>query len=206
MNRPVSAQDSAPDIAPPRQWLSDLADGQLQGDALGDACRRWGDDPEARRTWHAYHLIGDVLRAEDLAADARRDAAFLSALRTRLEAEPVVLAPGPAAAPSAAVRQRRLRQVWWTPMAAAAGFVAVAGVVVVLRQAAPETGAGPQLAAGGGTLAPLRVSTTPAGAAPLIRDPRIDAYLNAHREALAGSPPALPGGGVRNVDFNVPQR
>lgn len=210
MNRPVSAPDTAPDTASSRQWLSDLADGQLQGDALGDACRRWSDDPEARRTWHAYHLIGDVLRAEDLAADARRDAAFLSALRVRLEAEPVVLAPAPvaapAAAPSAAVRRRRLRQVWWTPMAAAAGFVAVAGVVVVLRQAAPEVGAGPQLAAGGTTLAPLRVSTTPAGAAPVIRDPRIDAYLNAHREALAGSPPALPGGGVRNVDFNVPQR
>ncbi|MBT9489669.1 MAG: sigma-E factor negative regulatory protein [Rubrivivax sp.] len=207
MNRSVSAQDTAPDTASPRQWLSDLADGQLQDDALADACRRWGDDAEARRTWHAYHLIGDVLRAEDLAADARRDAAFLATLRTRLEAEPVVLAPSPAASPSAAVRQRHLRRVWWTPMAAAAGFVAVAGVVVVLRQAAPEAGgADPQLASGGSTLSPLRASTPPAAAGQLLRDPHIDAYLSAHREALAGSPPALPGGGVRNVDFNVPQR
>lgn len=189
MNRPAPAPDS------PRHWISDLADGRLDGEALTGACRDWAADGEARRTWHAYHLIGDVLRSEDLASDARGDAAFLAALRTRLAAEPVVLAP--AAAPA------RRRQVWLAPVAAAAGFVAVAGVVVVLRQAAPLPGAptGPQLAAG--TLAvPVRLDP----AAEARHQQQVEAYLRAHREALAGSPAALPGGGLRTVEFTVPQR
>ena len=33
-------------------------------------------DAAARRTWHAYHLIGDVLRSEDLASTPARDAAL----------------------------------------------------------------------------------------------------------------------------------
>jgi sigma-E factor negative regulatory protein RseA len=122
-------------------------------------------------------------------------------LRTRLQAEPVVLAPAPAVA-----TPRRTRRIWWAPMAAAAGFVAVAGVVVVLRQAAPDAGGSGAQMAGAGAISPLRVSSTPAAPGPLVRDPRIDAYLDAHRAALAGSPPVLPGGGLRNVDFDVPQR
>lgn len=186
MNRPAPVPDS------PRHWISDLADGRLAGDVLAGACRDWSADGEARRTWHAYHLIGDVLRSDDLATDARGDAAFLAAVRSRLAAEPVVLAPLP----------RRRRQMWLAPVAAAAGFVAVAGVVVVLRQAAPLPGAtGPQFAAG--TLAvPVRADA----AAAALRQAQVEAYLRAHREALAGSPAALPGGGLRTVDFTVSPR
>ena len=186
MNRPATTPDS------PRHWISDLADGRLDGGALAGACRDWAADGEARRTWHAYHLIGDVLRSEDLATDARGDAAFLSAIRTRLADEPVVLAPS----------LPRRRQVWLAPVAAAAGFVAVAGVVVVLRQAeAPMPAAGAQLAAGSLSV-PVRLDA----AAEARHRAQVEAYLRAHREALAGSPAALPGGGLRTVEFTVPQR
>ena len=206
---------AAPDPDTPRQWLSDLTDGRLQGEALAAACRDWTADAEARRTWHAYHLIGDVLRSDDLAQPADGDAAFLAALRQRLAAEPVVLAPA-----AAVSRTRSRRQLWLMPMAAAAGFVAVAGVVVVLRQVSPAADgfAGPQLAAAPpATLAIRAVSTQPMpnldgsqgmGQAALargamLRDARVDDYLRAHREALMGSPAALPGGGVRAVDFDT---
>lgn len=215
MNRP----QAAPESDPTRQWLSDLADGRLDDDALGDACRRWGDDGEARRTWHAYQLIGDVLRSEDLARPAGADAAFLLAVRQRLAAEPVVLAPAePAAAPVRRAARGR-RQLWMVPMAAAAGFVAVAGVMVVLQQAAPGGNGfdAPQMAATPPAAVTVRAS---AGAAPalagapmtvqrgqMLRDARIDEYLRAHREVLMGSPAALPGGAVRTVDFEaVPSR
>jgi sigma-E factor negative regulatory protein RseA len=185
MNRPDPAPDS------PRHWISDLTDGRLDGGALATACRAWATDGEARRTWHAYHLVGDVLRSDALARDARHDAAFLAALRARLAAEPVVLAP-----------TRPRRQVWLAPLAAAAGFVAVAGVVVVLRQAAPPPGAsGPQLAGG-----PLAVPARADPAAEAMYRAQVEDYMRAHREALAGSPAALPGGGLRTVDFSVPQR
>jgi sigma-E factor negative regulatory protein RseA len=181
------------------QWVSDLVDGRLEGDALARRCADWAADPQARRSWHAYHLIGDVLRSDDLATPAVGDAAFLAAVRQRLAAEPVVLAP---------VRQRRrAASLWWRPVVAAAGFVAVAGVVVVLRQADPGAAVSPQLASRGGVL-PVGTLTAldapraaPAASGQMLRDARVDEYLRAHREVLAGSPAALPGGAMRNVDL-----
>ena len=62
-----------------RQQLSSLMDGDLSaGDAAG-ACQLWHQDAQARSDWHTYHLIGDVLRSEDLALAPRHDAAFSAA-------------------------------------------------------------------------------------------------------------------------------
>ncbi len=221
MNRP----HAAPEPDAPRQWLSDLADGRLGTDALAEACGRWEADAEARRTWHAYQLIGDVLRSDDLARPAGGDAAFLAALRQRLADEPVVMAPAPLAAPATPptvqpaqpVRRaaRAHRPLWLVPMAAAAGFVAVAGVMVVLQSApggngfdAPQMAATPPaavtvraMAPAGGVLSPAAGLQGPAGAGQMLRDARVDEYLRAHREVLVASPAALPGGAVRTVDF-----
>lgn len=227
----------APDADDARQTLSDLVDGRLDGAALRQACDNWAADAEMRRSWHAYQLIGDVMRSDDLVGRPQRDAAFLAAVRERLAREPVVLAPTqPAAAlavaPTAGRPHRVARQIWW-PMTAAAGFVAVAGVLVVLgqggvspdeaallaaRQAAPavvlpvaaqvarqDVNQGANAGQVPVTQATL-VSSSPPVNAQMLRDARVDDYLRAHRETLAGSPAALPGGGLRSVDFTVPQR
>jgi sigma-E factor negative regulatory protein RseA len=219
MNPPAPLTAAAGTSERTRLRVSDLADGRLDGDELVGACGDWAIDAEARRTWHAYHLIGDVLRSEDLAADASRDAAFLAAVRGRLAAEPVVFAPVPAqlsvsslasspmsaSGAAQALSARRRRNVWLVPMAAAAGFVAVAGVVAVLQQATPMgASAGPQMASGGGAMIVPVKASPPSGQ--MLRDAQVEAYLRAHREALDGSPAALPGGGVRNVDFTITQR
>jgi sigma-E factor negative regulatory protein RseA len=190
------ATHAEPDDA--RQWLSDLADGRLDGEPLARRCADWGQDAEARRTWHAYHLIGDVLRSEDLANAPARDAGLLAAVRARMAAEPVLLAP--------AKGRAALRRVWLRPMVAAAGFVAVAGVVVVMRQADPGAAASPQMAWQGSGVLPVSTSPAPqraivAPSGQMLRDARLDEYLRAHRDALAGSPAALPGGAMRNVDL-----
>jgi sigma-E factor negative regulatory protein RseA len=57
---PSDTQD--PDQA--RAWLSALVDGEAEG--AEHACNRWRDDEHLRRDWHAYQLIGDVMRSEDL--------------------------------------------------------------------------------------------------------------------------------------------
>jgi sigma-E factor negative regulatory protein RseA len=67
--------------------LSALADGALQGDAFARAVERLGRDAAARDQWHAYHLIGDVLRSADLAQGAA-DRSFADRLQARLAAEP----------------------------------------------------------------------------------------------------------------------
>jgi sigma-E factor negative regulatory protein RseA len=75
---------------PATEDLSALMDGELDASAVAGACRAWRDDAQMRSQWHAYHLIGDVMRSEDLASDAKHDARFLAALRERLADEPVV--------------------------------------------------------------------------------------------------------------------
>jgi sigma-E factor negative regulatory protein RseA len=190
----------APEPDLPQQWISDLVDGRVQDPVAG--CAAWADDADVRRTWHTYHLIGDVLRSDDFAAAPAHDAAFLAGLRRRLALEPVVLAPAPLAQPLR-------RMSWRVPIVVAAGFVTVAGVLVVLRQSQPVA-AGPALA----QLQPPAAARPTLLAAPaaadarvqMLRDAQVDDYLRAHREAIAGSPAALPGGGPRNVDLIVPQR
>jgi negative regulator of sigma E activity len=70
------------------QLLSALMDGEADETAVAQLCAAWRDDPAARRAWHAWHLIGDVLRSDDLASQAPHDAALLASLRAALVAEP----------------------------------------------------------------------------------------------------------------------
>ncbi|CAD5370657.1 Sigma factor RpoE negative regulatory protein RseA [Rubrivivax sp. A210] len=190
-----------------RQLLSALADGEAA--ALQRACALWKGDAQARQTWHAYHLIGDVMRSEELSSSPARDAAFLEALRGRLAKEPVFIAPAEAGVVlvnrgAAAPRRQR----WLLPLAAAAGFVAVAGVLVVVRMAGSEgQGVAPTMAAAppsGATLVSAdaqRAPTLPnAGGATVIRDPRLDEFLRAHQWARGGMAVAAPGGALRRVE------
>jgi len=209
MNPPVASAVSPDEDR--RALLSALADGEAA--AAQPGCELWRDDAQARATWHTYHLIGDVLRSDDLAVQPARDAAFLAALRERLAAEPTVLAPmspmSVASAAAAAPATRR-RHAWLAPAAVAAGFMAVAGVLVVARVSVPGVD-GPLLAIGGPSNPGLQRagSGTPA-VAPLviegrfIRDAQLDAYLRAHREAMGGAPVALPGGVPRNIETLAP--
>lgn len=202
MNAPRPSSESTP-AEERRAMLSALADGEA---AAEPGCALWRDDAQARATWHAYHLIGDVMRSDDLAARPARDAAFLASLRERLAAEPVVLAPAPAVVPR---RQAWLRRAA-VPAAMAAGFVAVAGVLVVARAPAPGAD-GPLVAVG--TRPNPALQLTGAAAAPpqplvisgrFVRDPQLDAYLRAHRDAMGGVPAALPGGMPRNIETLAP--
>lgn len=211
--KPNPDASSLPDD--PRLLLSRLMDGDADPDLATRVCAAWRDDPSLRREWHGYHLIGDVLRSDDLAGKPGRDAAFLAALRGRLAAEPPIVAPAPVATPVAtAAAVSRGRHGWLAPAAIAAGFMAVAGVLVVSRMSAPEA-TGPVLASSGELPQGLQRAGVGASAgrpatgtfdAQLIRDAQIDAYLRAHREARGSSAMAVPGGVMRSVDTIVPQR
>jgi sigma-E factor negative regulatory protein RseA len=182
--------------------ISALVDGEA--DAVQAGCELWRNDTQARDHWHTYHLIGDVLRSDDLATSPARDAAFLASLRTRLAKEPTVLAPKPANQPAR-------RVAWLVPAAAAAGFAAVAGVLVVTRLSAPPID-GPAVAVDLSTGSGIRLTTANGGrpAQPLviegrlIRDERLDVYLRAHREAGSGLAVAVPGGMPRSIETLAP--
>jgi len=195
-----------------RLWLSALADGERE--ALPHAQAQWRDDREARERWHLYHLIGDVMRSEDLASRPGRDAAFLASLRERLASEPVPLAPtAPAAAPATPAHARRLG--WRAPAAVAAGFLVVAGTLVLVRPEGFGFG-GEQLARSAGQTpsSGVQLIGVPAQGGSgrlvmdgqmMIRDPSLDAYFEAHHAVGRGSAAAGPGGGgIRRIDLVTP--
>jgi len=205
--------------------LSALTDGELDSTAVARACAAWRDDPGAQSAWHSYLLIGDVLRSEDLASRPGHDAAFLARLRERLADEPTVLAPEPLAAeplpqpaPLVANGARSARWSWMAPSAVAAGFVLVAGAVLVTRSPLPlGTAADTTITArapmGSG---PLVTAPTLADASfepqsqrvtgKVIRDSRLDRYLAAHQQFAGTTALGVPSGFLRNAAAEVPNR
>jgi sigma-E factor negative regulatory protein RseA len=170
-------------------------DGELPAGELSGVIARFRDDDDLRAEWHAYHLIGDVLRSEDLAVAPMRDACFLQSLRGRLAQEPArlddaplqLVAPSP---PAPAVPGRRWMTGWMVaPAAVAAGFVAVAGVLVVNKALVSPPAAEAVVA-----------QQVPASGA-LVRDARLDRYLAAHRNLGTGLAGAGAGGAERTVQI-----
>lgn len=204
-------RSAADDAARQAEMMSSMADGELDPAQVQQGCRLWREDGEARAKWHAYHLIGDVMRSDELTAAPGRDAAFLSGLRARLAGEPPVVAP---TRWFDGARERGMR--WAASAAMVAGVAAVVGVVMLTREPAavgPDA-AGQSLLASDEARTPgmQRVS---AGSAPpsaqgsgvdgrLVRDARLDAYFDAHRGAVGDMPSAMPGGVLRNVEMVVP--
>jgi len=180
-----------------RRALSCLMDGDDRSADSAVAFAAWRADASARSAWHAYHLIGDVLRSEDLALPPARDEAFLQSLRGRLACEPVPLAPaassrdvmaGPAAPVLASAGQRaasgpHFSSRWMAPVAVAAGFVAVAGLLVVTRVLSPDPSDRAQIAQA--QPVSTAVALRPAGDE-LVRNVGLDRYLEAHRSLANG--------------------
>ena len=193
---PLNPRDDRQD----EDWaaLSSMADGEAGHDAQERCLSLWAERAEARGRWRDYQLIGDVLRSGELAREHDHDAAFLASLRDRLAREPVLLRP---TAP--AVRRGR----WATPLAAAAGVAAVAGVVMLLRPvAAPDVALTARLQTRS-VVASAPEATQQQLLQPvngkLIRDARLERYFAAHRQSGTGAALQMPGGVVRSVDTIV---
>ncbi len=201
-----SLEDQPEPAEAARAWMSALADGRAE--ACEPAVAAWARSDDARKTWHAYQVIGDVLRSEDLAAPAARDEAFLRALRVKLAQEPTVLAPEPLSRPAQIAAPHAARSgrsgLRWGAAAAVAGVFMVGGVALTLQR----VGSQPQLAS---SAAPAATTSVPA-AAPVgvavqttgslalnepetqqwrlvnervLRDTRLEDYLRAHRGSRA---------------------
>jgi sigma-E factor negative regulatory protein RseA len=197
--------------------LSALVDGELDPDDVARVCADCRADTASQAAWYTYHLIGDVLRSDDLASAPARDRVALARLRTRLAAEPVVLAP--ALRVPGVAQQRASRTPWpWVGLSAvAAGFAAVAAVLVVLRAPAPE----PQSLAGAAPRPQAEVVIAVPPGAPrqheplpqaliadgkLLRDARLDRYLDAHKHFSGVSALGVPSTFLRGATSDAASR
>jgi len=210
-----------------RERVSALADGQLEGDEFALAVARVCGHDDLRASWRTYHLVGEVLRSGGH-APCSDQAAFLTRLQQRLAAEPQAPAARLMEAPAAAQSVRHRTEAAnepvfrWKLVAGAASLAAAAAigwnwvggpgaspVGAQLAQSAPPSVAVPVLASAG---APAPAATTTArivigsNGAPqvMLRDPRLDALLEAHQQAAGVS--QMPSGFLRNATFEGSSR
>jgi len=193
-----------------KERLSALADGELDVAGTAAPCAAWSGDARLRADWHAWHLIGDVLRSEDLASDPRHDRAFCVQVRARLQAEPVVLAPALTTAGVGSRLPRRARP-WTAAGAVAAGLVLVVGTFAVIK-----TGELPPAEQIARADAPV-VVMSPAAEVPaqpvaivadnkIIRDAQLERYLEAHKQFAGTSALGVPSAFLRSATIDSAAR
>lgn len=206
-----------------KEMLSALADGQLSGNALTQALEFSSQD-EGRETWQLYQLVGDVLRSPELARPVD-NGDFLARLRTQLAQEAAPVAQATASSPVAPA-QPVLTQFTPPPQAAndsvfrwkmVAGLASLAAVATLVWSAVGGLGGPPAGAQMAAVSAPVTASVSvqaPAvsladNQAPqqvMIRDPRLDELLAAHKQFGGTSALQLPAGFLRNANFEAPKR
>lgn len=204
-----------------REQMSALADGQLHGGEFADAVEAATHDAEARESWYLYHLVGDVLRSNELAA-CGHDRSFVARLSQRLQAEAVPrplrqYAPEPTPLVARTADAADDEHSWRAGRPAAnasllrwklvAGFASLAALGTLSWSLLGGLGQGPQ----GGQLAQLGPAATLValpGAQPvrMIRDPRLDALLAAHRQLGGASALQNSSGFLRNATFEGAER
>ena len=206
------------EIEPRYERVSALMDGCLSGAEFEIAMQNAASE-EVRERWHLYHLIGDTLRSPDLAA-GQHDAGFVLRLSERLKTEAMpptrvesVVAGVPIAQPYDTAKPAANDGVFrWKLVAGLASFAAVAAIGWgMLGSVGMQPADGPQLvlnavpASGAARAEPRAVAALPAAAeveAPvMLRDPRLDEFLAAHRQASGVSALGDASGFLRNATF-----
>jgi sigma-E factor negative regulatory protein RseA len=194
--------------------ISALVDGQLRGDAVTQAVQTLAQDAEARASWYVYHLVGDVLRSEELSLGCAKDRDFLSRLRNRLQDEAQPLLPETAIDSVAvyvgyestssihgfekeAANDTGMRWKW---IAGLASLVCMAVLGWRLLDGLSTPASPPQWA----QTEPASVAVQDASAPIMIRDPRLDQLLQAHQQFGGVSALQMPSGFLRNATFERP--
>ena len=217
------------DVLLGRELLSALVDGQLRGAEFAQVVASATASDEALSAWHAYHVVGDVLRSADLAA-CEDDRAFVARLRVRLASlretdvflprVPVtnILVTGEPPLLPAVFQQERPREgandsvTRWKLLAGVASMAAVAAIGWHLASDIAGSGQSAQLAAAKGTAATVAAATAQSGVAGaaeaqvMLRDARLDELLAAHKQFAGTSALQMPAGFLRNATFENPGR
>jgi sigma-E factor negative regulatory protein RseA len=178
--------------------ISDLADGQLQGDAFAQAMALMNASGQARAQWHSLHLVGDVLRGKTPMSSAD-GADFLEKFRANLAKEPQLQAASHAVTlkfePTTAANEPFFSWKW------AAGLSALTASVMLGLNLIGTTAVAPAVTAS--QLAQTTVPITVDGqTAVMLRNPQLDALIAAHNQVGGGSAFQMPSGFLRSATFN----
>lgn len=213
------------------QALSDLSDGEISAAELDRLLATLESSADAFSSWHAYQVVGAVLRANETPTGETPASDFLAAVRTRLETcdiEPMAARSLAASVVETALGRGQAAndaEFRWKLVAGFASLAAVMAVSWTLITGSGSDGApGAQLASappaalslstaqqaaatGGGSAlpaaAPVVVNT---GQGPLIRDAQLEALLAEHRQHGGMSALQMPSGFIRNATYEAAGR
>jgi len=166
------------------ELASALADGQLDGAELAQAFDWVSQTEDGQRHWRAYHVLGEVLRGDQVGGLAE-DAAFLGRLRDRLQQEP---------APVRTIEAANDARFHWARLAGV--MLLVAGSLLGWQNWRDSGGA-----TGQEQLAKVPAEPRVEALATMIRDPQLDALLAAHKQFGGASVLQTPAGFLRNATF-----
>lgn len=197
-----------------RENVSALMDGDLRDLAEAGALEGLLADAQVLQTWHTYQVVGDVLRSAEL-APSRDELAFLRRLELRLEQEPrrpqamaveaAEQMPGVAAPAENTVPDRPAANmaVFRWKMLATAACVALVGVVGLQLWSLGGARNDSQMAAARSVAVPStpEVVVADSAAGTMLRDPRLDELMAAHRQLGGHSALQVPAGFLRNATY-----
>ena len=179
--------------------LSAFVDGE-SFDGSGDISQFLsGFTQKDRAAWSDYHLIGDALRSDDLAASPAASSAFMNAFSARFEAEAHVFAPAAIPAVSTERLRSRLFRRRVVPAFAVAAAAATLTWIVVPQLQGVDGRNGVQVASLSSdhvqrvamASMPAVSTRSPVVEANIIRDASLDQYLEAHQQFY--QQPVMPG-------------
>ena len=199
------------------EQVSALADGQLHGDEFANTVACLGQMPDARQTWHVYHVVGDVLRA-GAAVDCTRDAEFLARLKRELQQESAQIQrinaidliaayasqTGAGSKNGINIESANESHFRWKWVAGLASLAVVSVLGWQVFSVLGESNGVPLLARlSGQAESPYNGVVTVAGTESpiMLRDPRLDALLAAHQQFGGTSALQMPSGFLRNATF-----
>ncbi len=204
-----------------RERFSAAVDGELHADEFAQALDGLGRDAALRAVvqadWHAYHLIGDVLRSGEQAACAS-SSRLLVGLQARLQEEPPLVPGLPVPALVQRPEDAEAANDGTFRWKAVAGFASLAAAAAIVwnvsgagkATAQPEIASAPasvlQAAAPASRTVEQPVTLASGEPQVMIRDARLDELLAAHKQLGAGAALQMPAGFMRSATFAAPER
>lgn len=189
--------------------ISALADGALSGNARAQAMQSVLNGAQGLQTWHAYHVVGDVLRSDDL-AQCSDDYAFWERLSQKIAMEPAhpvgELVTGVQDAVHVQVTGSPGQDtsandsVWrWKLLAGVA--CAVLGGVFGLELSGLTSSPVNMADSGRLGVAPPDIATADSHNRVVLRDPQVDGLMAAHQQVSGHSALQAPSGFLRNATY-----
>ena len=221
----TSECQAADGAASQRAQLSALADGHLQGVDFADALALFDDahaGGQARAAWHRLHVVGDVLRSNELAV-CRKDVDFFTRLTTALQLEPNLapsanatsvprqltpieanpLEPRQVAVVQDSANEPVFQWKWMAGLSSAAAVLAISWNLVGGMAANPDAQLAQVTLPAPAVVAVQAAAPVQAGSDVMLRNPQLDAMMAAHSQLGGSSALQMPSGFLRNATFNA---